>query len=794
VSISSTNGLNSLASPGISVGDGAVSVLNGVVAHVVQHAAELCVANFGTSEFYDPAVEKRTCMGRKIKHLLLTPVFDRAGRVIAVMQYTNPKTREGVFTHEDVLISNCIASKAALIDLKSTLTTLGAPIHSISDTLTFHLDHLVMDKTNRHLRGTVKFYLGNQQYGPTFTTPTVATYPIMGDLRRCDFKHDVTITPGNIGGLPQSARVIFAFESTNKHPIVWAGLYMFDYLRMLRQGEVNLQMWDGAVPSDIASVPSLLEAFSYSHGATDLTVKNPTPSKILQGSGAVLTVHLPTQAGPVVHSTPGVVKYALTMGLHNPLAFNPLPADFRVSPFPLPAGTVVDWYARQMTPSETTIFQALTKIVDVIDQTDLDSETCRLLWRMRNALCVECPWAMIWFMLSCEWSHPVKVEETYRLLYSWASLHPLDVMPLLDERFRDRRVRAFAANFLDRMSESDFQDALPQLVYMLRFDQHADSALARLLLRRALCTPETTGKLLLWHLHHAVVTDPIVGANCHRLAQVYLRALPDLLRAHQGHGLYALTRLDTIYRGIVAADQSSLRSGQSPDPALKVQTLLAELNHNPWPSEFATPAPVSAAQHTTGVVECNKLPTMPHTFLYALKYPHQPLTRFVHSLAIPAKVEMLYHAMLRAVNLVWSREDLKLSALCYDAFVVGGTGIVQNIVTNGKPLVSLAGRVALAQSGGAAGVDQNGRSTSPAFKGIIRGAAIPNSLLLDHLRSSMGSEGRPDRGAPPPGRDDGSVWLELVNFAVRNLAGTMDDGFLFLLSMSMNCPLAPFYV
>jgi hypothetical protein len=132
---------------------------------------------------------------------------------------------------------------------------------------------------------------------------------------------------------------------------------------------------------------------------------------------------------------------------------------------------------------------------------------------------------------------------------------------------------------------------------------------------------------------------------------------------------------------------------------------------------------------------------------------------------------MFYHAMLRAVNLAWSREDMKLSALCYDAFVVGGTGIVQNIVTNGKPLVSLAGRVALAQSGGASGVDPSGRSTSPVFKGSIRGAAIPNSLLLDHLRSSVGSEGRSERGTPPPGRDDGTVLFDLLNTTVRSLAG-----------------------
>lgn len=729
---------------GISVGDGVALAISGLLEHVVQHATVMNIANFSTNELYDPSIEKRTCPGRKVKHLLLTPVYDGAGRVIAVLQYTNPKNAKGEeFNAADVEIAQCIASKASLLRL-SAVTRATSPVHSFGDgqkvQLSFHVDHLLTERTNRHLRMVARFYLNGQQYGPDFTSPAVATYNISADQRRCDFKQDILIPNLFVQDLPQAAHVVFAFESTNKHPIAWGGIHFFDYQRRLRQGEVRLTLWDGAVPDEVSAIPALLEGFPYAHDGLDLSVKNPTPSKFLQCSTTILTVQLlelsSAETLPIVHMTPSVVKYALTMGLHNPQAINPLPADFKVSPVPMTAGArAVDWYVRQMTPSESNIFSALNKIIDVVQPVDLDSETCRLLWRMRNALCAECPWAMLWFVLSWEWTRPAKVDESCRLLYSWADLTPLHVLPLLDSRFRDGRVRAFAANFIDALDQKGFQNVLGLLVFLLRYEQHDDSALARLLLKRALHRPETTGKLLLWHLHSAYVADPVVGAHYHRLLMVYLRSLSDDLRGHQTHGLYALTRLDAIYRGLAGSELLNPQHGRPVDPERTVGLLLSELNQNPWPSEFATPVPSANAQHSTGVVECTKLPNLPHTFVFTLKYPDLPLSRFVYSLAVSAKVELLYQQLLRAVDLVWTQESVPLTALCYEAVPVGPAGIVQSIVPNAKAVVSLAARaVNVAQAGAAAPYNDSGATPAGTFQGFIRPASVPNSVITDFLR------------------------------------------------------------
>lgn len=758
------------------VGEGSVSSLSGIIDHVVQHACTLNISNFATSEFFDTSVEKRTMAGKRIKHLLLVPVFDLAGHVIAVMQHSNPKDRDG-FSAADVQIAESIASKAALIKM-TTHNTVFSPIHALPlDCLTFRLDHLVMTQTNRHLKGTVQLYIGDQPYGPAVATASVATYPIMGDLRRADFKQEISFHNLPLSDLPVTTRIVFAFESTNHHPIVWCGMYLFDYLRRLQKGDRNIVMWDTGVGKDPRDIPAVLEGLPY-EGAEVAAPSSPKSKKstsaveLMQSSNAVLTVCLQDHQATVVHTSPGVVKYYLTMGLHNPTAVNPLPRDFAVTPVPLAAGVrAVDWYLRQLLPTELSIFTALKKIVDVISAADIDSETSRLIWRMRNALCAECPWAMPWFLLCCDWTQKAKVEEAHRLLYSWTTVTPVRALQLLDSRFRDPKVRAFAAGVVGQLNEAGFRSCLYQLVYCLRFETHCDSALARLLLRRALHRPNTIGKQMLWYLHSMFARDPIAYAQAQRLLKIYLRSISDGDRSHQGHGLYALQRIDAIYRGI--SSSNLFPPHRTPEPEQVVEVLLSELNQNPWPSEFTVPAPVSQELHTTGVVQCKKLPHIPHSFMLTLKYPGHPAGRILYSHAIDVRTEMLYQQMLRSFDLAWQQEDVQLSAMGYESFLIGGTGaIAQNVVAEGKPIAVLA--VAAVEHEPATGW---GASFSTKAK------AIPETLLDDFWNKRSVSD---SPAATSASATAGTVWNApddatsvKPNF-VKALAGTISNTSMFL--------------
>ena len=781
--------------------------LSGVVQHVVRYAAQLNISDFPSSELYDPSVEQRAAGGgignggggggdrgstniKRMKQVLFTPVFDAAGFVIAVLQLSNSKGKEP-FTALDCCVAGIIASKFSLLRLTTVALPLFRPIHEVDDYFAFNLGNVITTKSNRHLRCAVQFYVGSQPYGPPFTTPSMATYPVSGggDMRRCDFKQEVAMQNISLRNLPVAAKVVFTFESTNHHPVLWCGLHLFDYQRRLVQGELDLQMWDGGVPVDPSFIPALLQGLPYGHidsqtattggesaalpsppamprsGANASSTAKTSPHSLSAAVAGTLHIAFRHREETVLHVTPGVVKYSLNMGLHSPGANNPLPPDFSPTPVPLAAGaSATEWYARQMTPSELGIYQALGKIVDVISPADIDSETSRLVWRLRNALCSECPWAMVWFVLCCDWTQRARVEESHRLLYSWAALSPLQAVQLLDGRFRDAKVRSFAANALDRLEEDEFQDIAFQLVYMLRFETHCDSALARLLLRRMLRSPATTGKQLLWYLHSAYLQEPIACAHHQRLIKLYLRSVADHMRARQGHGLYALQRIDTVYRGLVGSNllptaQLNARPSSPGRAAIvkaeqaqqAVTLLLAELNQNPWPSEFTVPAPVSGEQHSTGVVQCTKLPTIPHSFSFTLKYPDQNSTRLLYSCrgGVDTCAEVLFQQMLRAVDLIWRAEALQgLRAAAYDSFLLpsiaageaggsAGASVVLNVPFKAKPIALL---VAQANSGsggfggsGGGGMDSNPPSPSNRFSPSSQSQSIPDTLLADYF-------------------------------------------------------------
>lgn len=736
-----------------SVGEGVDFPLTGVIEHVVHHATDFYADNFPESDFFDPSVEKRTCMGKRVKQLLLTPVFDAVGYVIAVLQFTNTSQRDAFSVH-DLALAGTIASRAAMIKRIVPDGPEVVPIGSIATTecLSLRLSHILTNKTNRHLRGSIRLYVGSQPLGPAVATALVATYAVADGLRRCDFKQDIAIRSLALCNLPQTTKIVFSFESSNHHPIVWCGVYLFDYLRQLREGAVEITMWDGAVPAEI---PSQLEGLYAPNGTAEESFggKNDIASSpCLLSSGSVLNLIFPDRPDIVVHKGASTVKYYRTMGVHDPQAMNPLPVGFSPTPVPLAKGaSATEWYVRQMTTSELGIYQALDTIVDVIDPSDIDAETNRLVWRMRNALCVECPWALVWLLLCCDWTNKSKVEEAHRLLYCWGSITPLMAVQLLDGRFRDPKVRSYAANLVDTFSEVEFQDCLYQLVYYLRFETHADSALARMLLRRALAQPHTTGKQLLWYLHGQFVASPVACANHQRLLKAYLRSVSEETLAHQGHGLYAMQRIDSIYQGLAA---SNLLAAKSPHMSTTAEAehavglLLGELNQNPWPSEFVLATPLHG-EYTDGVVHCKKLPSIPHSFVFTLKHPHQPQSRVLYSQSIGVRVELLYQQLLRTLDLVWRQEGVNLSALAYDACAISGSkAIVQEIVSHAKPLIVLLTQKDRSNS---TSTNSTARVASAfSFRGNVTARSIPDDLILTFF-ASLDAPPRTDSGAAETG-------------------------------------------
>ena len=74
-------------------------------------------------------------------------------------------------------------------------------------------------------------------------------------------------------------------------------------------------------------------------------------------------------------------------------------------------------------------------------------------------------------------------------------------LQLLDWQYPDPRVRAYAVQRLQHaLDDEGLRRYVLQLAQCLKWEPFHDSALARLLLRRALLAPAHLGHLLFWHL------------------------------------------------------------------------------------------------------------------------------------------------------------------------------------------------------------------------------------------------------------------------------------------------------
>ena len=140
--------------------------------------------------------------------------------------------------------------------------------------------------------------------------------------------------------------------------------------------------------------------------------------------------------------------------------------------------------------------------VDIIIQKDplyiLHDNEKKLLWRHRK-YCMANYHCLPKFLVSVPHNSRNNVFEMHKLLSKWEPLLPLDALELLDYRFPDAKVREYAVKCLAKFEDADLQTYLLQLVQVLKYEPHHDSALARFLIRRGLRS-QRVGHTFFWYL------------------------------------------------------------------------------------------------------------------------------------------------------------------------------------------------------------------------------------------------------------------------------------------------------
>ena len=92
----------------------------------------------------------------------------------------------------------------------------------------------------------------------------------------------------------------------------------------------------------------------------------------------------------------------------------------------------------------------------------------------------------------------------YDLIDLWAPPSAVQALQLLDRRFMDPKVRAYAVHCLESLPDDQLVLYMLQLCQQLKFESHIDSALSRFLLRRALMQPRLLGHIYFWLLQSEI--------------------------------------------------------------------------------------------------------------------------------------------------------------------------------------------------------------------------------------------------------------------------------------------------
>ncbi|KAI9546473.1 hypothetical protein NQZ68_026694 [Dissostichus eleginoides] len=143
----------------------------------------------------------------------------------------------------------------------------------------------------------------------------------------------------------------------------------------------------------------------------------------------------------------------------------------------------------------------------------------------------------------------------HSLLHHWPLLPPVTALELLHSKFADTEVRNVAVSWIEKSSDDELADYLPQLVQALKFDSHLKNALVMFLLSRALANINIA-HYLYWLLKDAV-QDPAWGRRYERVLGALLCLCGVKLRAELEKQNHLVTLLGAVAERVRQAGGST---------------------------------------------------------------------------------------------------------------------------------------------------------------------------------------------------------------------------------------------
>jgi phosphatidylinositol-4-phosphate 3-kinase len=180
------------------------------------------------------------------------------------------------------------------------------------------------------------------------------------------------------------------------------------------------------------------------------------------------------------------------------------------------------------------LYRGLKKMADRDRFSSLSMEDEKLIWSNRFLLrdhLSSSPRGLPLLLLSTPHWRPPHRDDVWAVLGAWPCHDPVHGLELLDPQLADGTVRKTAVSWLSGLHDDDLCDFLPQLVQSLRHDNYERSAMAELLLRRAVLSPRVAHSLY-WQLRIlATGSGERYGARYRNMTQALDVLLGERIRA-----------------------------------------------------------------------------------------------------------------------------------------------------------------------------------------------------------------------------------------------------------------------
>jgi CRP-like cAMP-binding protein len=271
--------------------------------------------------------------------------------------------------------------------------------------------------------------------------------------------------------LPRAARILYRVGGSKKKkgpydPIGWAAAPIYDFKgRMDCQLSVNLFQGDNNVPINTT--------LTNTHHDRSPSLSAVLCADLILNANTTPSPHHHTATSPrlitVIHSMP---KTTQTI-----------------------QGAVEQFTESSMNELERILLLSFNPLSTQL----LTSEDKEFLWSLRYNI-LDRSELLAAFLMCVQWQNVEHVHEVYELLDLWEPPLPQQALQLLDRRFMDPKIRAYAVHCLEELDDDELALYMLQLCQQLKFENHADSALSRFLLRRSLANKRLIGHMFFWQL------------------------------------------------------------------------------------------------------------------------------------------------------------------------------------------------------------------------------------------------------------------------------------------------------